>query len=460
MHINIFIILGIAEIVLAVFVGGHALLYKRDPRSSIFWILLILLVPWLGILLYLVFGINRIRRGAPLLTTGTKQLRHSSPDNLANLFLPFRSSREFEALKNGDEAYPRMLVAIDAATKEILLSNYIFDFDRVGAQFVDRLKSAVSRGVSVYVLLDGLGIGYSFPRITGKLKQAGVPYAVFLPTFIPWSTRFLNLRNHRKLLVVDRAHAFIGGLNIREGHCLALLPRSPILDIHFSLRGEVINDFVIQFAQDWEFASKGATLEWHVEQASDQSSSSIQNANLQIRSLSDGPDLSIPRFSSLLLIRIAEAKSRLKIVSPYFLLDRVFISALTTAALRGVEIDVIVPAKNNLPWMRWAMHAQAWQLLEYGVRIWETQGHFDHSKIFVVDCRHTIVGSSNWDSRSFRLNFELNIEVDSVAEASKLEAIVSEKQENARSLTIEALNKRSLALKLRDATARLFLPIL
>jgi len=451
---------GIIEIILAFLVGSHAVLYKRDSRSSTSWALLILLVPWVGMLLYLIFGVNRIERKAPSLTMKTQNTsRHPTSTDFINIFPPFRKFNDFNILQNGDEAFPEMLGAIDLAKNEVLLSSYIFDNDQVGARFVKVLQMAVQRGVAVYVLVDGIGIWYSIPRITSQLKRSGIPHAVFLPTFIPWSTLLLNLRNHRKLLVVDRQRAFIGGINIREGHWLSLSPRSPVHDVHFSIKGGLIEDLVQQFSTDWEFATNGSLLVKALEETLPLESVPLDTIE-RVRVLSDGPDLKRPLLASILLITIAEAKSRLRIVTPYFIPDRIFIAALTTAALRGIEIDIIVSAKSNLPWMTWAMRAQAWQLLEYGIRMWETTAHFDHSKIFVADDHVSIVGSSNWDSRSFRLNFELNLEIDSVEIAKRLNVVIDNKLRNANRMSLEELNNRTLPVRFRDSLARLFLPVL
>ncbi len=452
----------VVEIALALAVAGHALMYKRDTRAATFWLLLIIFVPWLGMVFYFIFGINRIRRDAAELTGLPLEERADGTEwSINSLLSSYRGCTGLDILQDGDEAYPKMLASIESAKQEVMLSTYIFDDDRVGDQFVEALQRAHARQVIVKILVDGVGMLYSRPPITRKLKQAGVPVAVFLPTFRPWSTRFLNLRNHRKLLIVDRQRAFLGGMNIREGHMLSLAPGHPVHDVHFAIVGPIVDDLVRQFASDWAFATKGrfrrrGTRE--VPSAPDRPD--LVNSDIKARVVADGPDLSIPRLASLFMVKLAEAKSRVRIVTPYFLPDRVFVSALTTAALRGVEVEVIVPAKNNLPWMQWAMHALAWQLLEYGIRIHETVGEFDHSKIFLVDDDCAIVGSSNWDSRSFRLNFELNLEVQSSDFARALHALIDTRVEKSHRLTLAQLSRRSFAKKLRDGIARTFLPVL
>ncbi|HLF30783.1 MAG TPA: phospholipase D-like domain-containing protein [Xanthomonadales bacterium] len=460
--VNPYLVIGVIEIALALIVGCHALLYKRDVRSSTFWILLILFVPWLGMLLYFLFGVNRIQREAPRLS-GTVNAcpEPGGVSGMDQLLPPPADCWQFDVLENGDAAYPRMLEAIANSNTEVILSTYIFANDRAGAEFIAYLKAACERGVAVFVLLDGVGIWYSFPPVTWALKKARVPHSVFLPTFAPWSTRFMNLRNHRKLLVVDRHQVFLGGMNIREAHMHSLQPKSPITDVHFHLTGELVATLVDQFTKAWKFANRGRSVTPHpVERVEQTERMSKAPTAIRTRVIEDGPDLAVPRLAALLLVKLSEAKSHIRIVVPYFLPDRVYISALTTAALRGVRIDVIVPRKNNLPWMSWALHATAWQLLEHGVRIFETIGEFDHSKIFVVDNSCAIVGSSNWDARSFRLNFELNLEVASPDVIRRLNTLIDRKLAGAHELTCQDVNGRSLPCQIRDGLARLFLPVL
>ena len=460
-------ILALTELVLAVLVAGHALLYKRDTRSSTFWVLLILLVPWLGMIFYALFGINRIRVLATRYTTGKNGFRVvlsvpnvSEPLSLEWINAEYQSLDSIDLLENGDQCFPAMLAHIEQAQQEILLSSYIFDNDSIGQTFAAALQSAARRGVNVYVLIDGIGKLYSFPTIGRLLKHSEsttLHYATFLPTVAPWSLRFLNLRNHRKLLIIDRQHAYIGGMNIRRDHVLALHTKHPVKDVHFLLEGPVIKHLVATFSADWRFATKGEELK-SVNPIGD--TGIHRHKPIKCRVLSDGPHLNYSILGLTLLVAISQAQKQLRIVTPYFLPDRILIMALVTAALRGVDVAILLPQKNNLPWVKWAMAAQAWQLLEYGIKIYESPGEFDHSKIFTSDSQYAIVGSSNWDARSLRLNFEVNIEIHDEEFARRLNHHIDERLATSRELDFAAVNSRHLATRVRDSAARLFLPIL
>jgi cardiolipin synthase len=264
----------------------------------------------------------------------------------------------------------------------------------------------------------------------------------------------LNLRNHRKLLAVDGQTAFTGGMNIRHGNVLAEKPAHPVQDLHFRVAGPVVTELQEAFANDWAFAT-GEILDgelWFPE---------IKEAgDIVARVITDGPDADFEKLRLTLLAALAEAQTSVKVLTPYFLPDIALISALNLAALRGVRVDIILPAKNNLPVVHWASRALWWQVLERGCKIWLTPPPFDHSKLMIVDGHWVLLGSANWDARSLRLNFELNVEGYGRGFASEMEKIFSTKIATAREVTLAEADGRWLPEKLRDATARLFSPYL
>ncbi len=462
-------------IVLAnVFASGHALLHKRDTRAATIWLGVIWTFPGLGILFYVVLGINRIRRHALKLRVH-KTRRRAVPENLGDnepagaehlqhiaavvsrvVAQPLTAGNKIEPLINGDEAFPAMLAAIDAAQKSISLCSYIFDHDETGRKFVTALARAVARNVETRVLVDSAGARYSFPPITWKLRAAKIPFAKFLPTslFTPWRVATINLRNHRKSLIVDGAIAFTGGMNIRHGNILAAKTKSPVQDLHFRITGPVVEELQAVFANDWNFTT-GEILKgerWFPELS--------EAGNVIARVVPDGPDADFENARWMLLAALGEAQTSVKILTPYFLPDNALITALNLAALRGVRVDIILPAKNNLPFVDWASRALWWQVLQRGCHVWLTRSPFDHSKLMVVDGHWVAFGSANWDARSLRLNFELNVEAYGREFARAMEQLVAQKICHAREVTLAEMDGRSLVEKLRDAVARLFSPYL
>jgi len=454
--------------------SSHALLHKRDTRAATIWISVIWTLPALGPLLYLVLGVNRIRRRAIKLGVhhtlsrpipenlgepeheGAEHLQHIARvvSHVASQALT--AGNKIEPLVNGDTAFPAMLAAIEAAKKSITLSSYIFDNDASGKKFVAALARAVQRGVAVRVLVDSAGSRYSWPPITCKLRHAKIPFAKFLPAslFTPWRVATINLRNHRKSLVVDGVLAFTGGMNIRQGNVLAEKPRSPVQDLHFRVEGPVVTELQEAFANDWAFTTEeildGELWFPAVAEAGD----------VIARVITDGPDADFENARWTLLAALAEAQTSVKILTPYFLPDNALVTALNLAALRGVRVDIILPAKNNLPFVQWASRALWWQVLERGCHIWLTPPPFDHSKLMIVDGHWVLLGSANWDARSLRLNFELNVEAYGRAFAREMEKIIARKTAAAREVTLAEVDGRAWPVKLRDAGARLFSPYL
>jgi len=264
----------------------------------------------------------------------------------------------------------------------------------------------------------------------------------------------INLRNHRKLLVLDGRLAFTGGMNIRQGNLLAEKPRRPVQDLQFRVEGPVVGQLQEAFANDWTFTT-GERLEgdlWFPELS--------PAGDVIARTITDGPDADFEKLRLTLLAALADAQSSIQIITPYFLPDVTLISALNLAALRGVAVDIILPEKNNLPFVQWASRSMWWQVLERGCRIWLTPPPFDHSKLMIVDGHWILFGSANWDTRSLRLNFELNVECYGRQIAKKMGSVIEQKLRGAREVTLAEVDARSSPAKLRDAVARLFSPYL
>ncbi|MFT4547978.1 MAG: cardiolipin synthase [Pseudoalteromonas tetraodonis] len=459
--------------------ASHAVIYKRDSRSALLWVSLIAMVPLIGAALYGLLGVNRItRRGVSLrrdqaklaigaarpvareelereiLNDGT---RHLAPlmqlvDSITSQQLA--AGNDIVPLPNGDAAYPEMLAAIDAAKVSVALTTYIFDDDPIGEKFLAALAAAMGRGVEVRVLVDDAGTRYYGKPITRKLRKLGIRFERFLPTFSLRRLGVMNLRNHRKILVVDGEIGFTGGMNIRHGNLLDENPDHPIKDLHFKVRGPVVCDLQETIAEDWEFCCgeklRGERWFPRLEEVGD----------IVARGILDGPDEDIDKLHLAICGALSVACHRVCIATPYFLPNSAMISALTLAAMRGVEVDILIPEKNNLAYVGWAMNAGLWQVLHRGCRVWAAPSPFDHTKLLIVDGAWSLIGSSNLDPRSLRLNFEFNIECYSHEFASQLEEIFNEKKAFAREVTLESLDARSLPVRLRDGLARLATPFL
>lgn len=472
-------VVGALTVLLAGIASGHAILYKRDSRAAVGWVGLIVLAPIVGPLLYAILGINRIRRHASELRAAT--LRLSGPhtvvrradaalagclsDEAHHLIAlgrlvdrvsrrPLTTGNRVRAFIDGDEAFPAMLEAIGRAERSVALSTYIFDRDSSGQQFAEALAGAVRRGVDVRVLIDGVGSRYSFPSMVRALKKLGIRVARFMPTYVPWRAPFWNLRNHRKILVTDGRFGFTGGMNIRRGHVRSFDPVRVVQDMHFAVDGPVVQQCMETFAEDWAFTT-GELLEgpdWFPE---------IEPAGTIVaRGITDGPDEDFEKLRWTIHGAIATARHSVHVMTPYFLPDDAMVTALNVAALRGVTIQVVLPAVNNLPIVHWASRALLWQLVKRSCEVYYTPPPFDHTKLFIVDGTWTLFGSANWDPRSLRLNFEFNVECYDATFAAQMESIFADKRDAGRRVTPAELDGRSLPVRLRDGVARLLTPYL
>lgn len=453
-----------------VLAAGHALLHKRDPRSAMGWVLLCLVLPVAGAIAYMAFGRNRIRRTARRRRArrqGGSQRRAleaavaalvpgylQSLDRLAGAITQreLLAGNQVGLLTDGESAYAAMIAAIDGASEQVLLASYIFDARGVGERFVGALARAVQRGVEVRVLVDAIGEWYSWPRIVPCLRAAGVPTARFNPVSWLSLVAYLNLRNHRKILVVDGREAFTGGMNIRNHHVASAGSGELAEDLHFSLRGPIARDLARLFADDWRFVSDLPVQDLAVVPPGD--------GHSLCRMVEDGPDNNLDKLTRLVFGAINHARGHICIMTPYFLPPREIMLALQNAALRGVEVKILLPEKNNLRFVDWASRHILAPLLQSGVRIFLYRENFLHAKLLAVDGCYLQVGSHNLDMRSLRLNFELGVEVYDPQVCQQAEAFFAGKLALARELHEAELTGRSLPVRLRDAALWLLSPYL
>ncbi|GBQ81008.1 phospholipase D [Acetobacter malorum DSM 14337] len=460
----------IIRFVLVTSVALHILLTKRNTSSAIGWIGICVLMPALGTVLYLMFGINRVRRLAKKLVSGRSSHRfedsHSSSWNreLDGQFAPLAmmvgkltsrplvGGNKIVALHDGDGGYPCMLKTIDEAEQSILLCSYIFRNDQIGGLFIEKLIAAQKRGVQVRVLVDGIGSGYFLSSVYRRLRRAGVPCGRFMHSMLPWRMPFINLRNHRKILVVDGRIGFMGGLNIADENLVSRKPPNPVSDTHFQLEGPVVKQLAEAMAWDWYFVTQ-ETLEGDI-----YFKEHTSTGESVARIVTAGPDTDLEKIEYTMLQAITLARRQVRLMTPYFLPGSRVMSELALAALRGVQVDVIIPRRSNHPPLDWACSANIAPLLDAGVRVWLVNPPFNHSKLMVVDRAWSFVGSSNLDIRSLRLNFEINMETYDVVMAEMLDDFICHHRN--RRLTHHDLDKRNKLIQIRDAAARLFMPYL
>lgn len=445
--------------------AGHALLNKRDPRAAFGWMLLCLSLAYVGPLIYILFGINRISRQTRQI--GEFPASAYSRTTAESRIVPDGASVEHQWVRISDrvahrpmiggnlvvtyfdmeQAYAEMLAAIGGASRCVCLASYIFRSDATGRRFVDTLKAAVARGVTVYVLVDGVGERYSWPPITRLLARAGIRHARFIPLRLVPPSLHVNLRNHRKLLIVDGRMGFTGGLNIGGS-------RKAMIDAHFRLTGPIVTQLAQVFAEDWHFATGE-----HIDLAPPPDNNEPAGP-AACRTITDGPDDDIGKLALIIEAAISAARKSVRIMTPYFLPRLEMIVALKCAALRGVTVDIVLPVRSNLPYVDWATRNLLEHIIKWDVNVYYQPPPFAHSKLLVIDDRYSQIGSANMDPRSLRLNFEIAVEVLDDGLALQLARHFDATVDRSERVSLQDVQGRSLPARIRDSIAWLFSPYL
>ncbi|KAA6406320.1 phospholipase D-like domain-containing protein [Candidatus Tokpelaia sp.] len=475
------------SVLLGVPAALHAVMTKDDVRSAIGWVGVIILSPILGAVIYDILGVNRIRRkNIDIRRERVNLAEHYHPDDydiaatkikekfgngwasmrrLGDKISPCRQAggNAVTILRGGDEAYAAMLQALAAARHSILLESYIFDNDRMGEKFVQALAAARARGVAVRVLIDAVGARYSVPSIVHRLKKEGIIVDVFNGNIIMGlRLPYANLRSHRKILIIDGAHAFTGGMNIREGFCASLYGAKAFWDTHFHVQGPAVYDLFHAAAEDWAFAAKEKLDYTKDNGAWGLTAPRLKPAEgLVVRIVPSGPtDRLMENNQQMLIGAFSVAQKHILIKTPYLLPDRELISACVTAARRGVRVDIIIPEHNNLQLVDRAMRAQFYPLLRGGCHIWRATGAFDHSKLVAVDDIWAYAGSSNLDARSLRLNFEIDMEIMDKKFTANIAGLIRAELANAREVTMAEIKKAPFPVRLYNRIIWLASPYL
>jgi cardiolipin synthase A/B len=444
--------------------ASHALLTKPDPHSAFGWILVCWLFPLAGPLLYAVFGINRVRARAKQLRGGLPtirdQCRPPDSDEFAAQLTRIGDAvtqwsriegNAIEPLENGENAFPRMLSAIAAARESVWLTTYIFETDAVGHEFIDALARAAARGVQVRVLVDGVGEWYSWPHVVPLLRRAAVRAERFLaPRLLPTPRLAVNMRNHRKLLIADGQVAFLGGMNI-GGREVGRAMHRRMADLHFQVRGPVIAQLARAYAVDWQFVARE-------ELAAGPAAATAGSAVCRV--ITDGPDEDNDKLLSVIVGALSVARHQILIMTPYFIPQPELTSALQAAALRGVDVCLVIPERSNLRYVDWACRRWLKPLLERGVKIYLQPSPFSHTKLLVVDGAYAQIGSANLDPRSLRLNFEIAVEIYCADTCRPLVEYVDSARDKSTAYTLELARAQSWVSRMRNSLLWLLSPYL
>ncbi|HYC76614.1 MAG TPA: phospholipase D-like domain-containing protein [Planctomycetota bacterium] len=466
------IILWSCAIALGVTCAGHALLIKRrNPSGALIWVVFCLTVPYFAPFLYLTFGHDRltrrrrrrIRAAHREFYNDVQQRRSQRRQGGGELSCPvpalFRlcegdvlGGNAVDVLIGGHAAYDRMCAVISHAVRHVYLQTFIFDADDAGRRFIDVLSERAQAGVRVRVLYDPVGTSRAGARLIRSLTERGgdAKVAAFLP-FHPLKRRWqVNLRNHRKILAVDDEHGFLGSMNVSARHFAQGPTSSHDLVLH--VRGPVVRDMTDVFSADWRFAAG--------ERLQDDGAVPPPAGNETLQLVESGPDHVDRGVFQLLVAAIYAARRDILVLTPYFIPPPELLTALQTAAARGISVRLVVPGKQGQWLMHLATRSYLSPLLREGVKVAERPGTLMHMKLLVVDDAVAVVGSTNLDYRSFFLNFEADFVVYGGELQRRLRETAEAEWRASTPMPEGRFEKLPLAERLAIRAAALFSPVL
>ena len=455
---------------------------RKEPDAMLAWIFAVVTLPVVGVVVYFLIGSDRIyrragrkrRRIASLLRRfqlwaehhaqpARGELMHSLPEDLQMIerlgrrlsHLPATGGNEVHFLQEANETYAALESAIRAATEHVHLQYYIWQADETGRHFVDLLIEKAREGVECRLLLDSVGC-WRFPwRMRRALEHAGVKVSFFLPMLPFMNKRWsLNLRNHRKIAVIDGRTAFLGSQNIGDEYRGRRKKFSPWYDGHLSIRGPAVLFVQQVFAEDWLFA----TYERLTDERYFPEPAVVGGSIVQL--VPTGPEQESEALTHLIYAAVASARHSVRIETPYFVPGAAVRAALKHAAFRGVRVELVLPTRSDQPLVLWAGRSFYAELIRAGVHVYEFDQGVLHSKLMSIDDRWCMVGSANMDVRSFRLNFELTAMIYDERLTQEVTAAIEGHLKTSRQITLAGVTTRSFPRQMREGVARLFAPLL
>lgn len=453
----------------------HAIMNVRTSQGSVAWAISLVTFPFASLPLYWIFGRNRFQGYVESLRQGRKEHRQQADPIIAELKepvseladvvpkalsvfqklagFPFTSGNDIEILINGTQTFTSMFEAIEGANDYILLQYYIVHDDRLGNKLKEKLLAKARTGVRIYFLYDEIGCHKLPGPYIRDLREAGVDISPFRTTRGRGNRFQLNFRNHRKITLVDGKTAFIGGHNIGDEY----MGRDPSIgnwrDTHVRITGPVVKNIQLSFLNDWFWAtSRAIELHWELPAPSTTGSSALI--------LTSGPADQVETCSLMFLNAILSARKRIWIASPYFIPSEAIIKALKIAALRGIEIRIMIPMKPDHRIVYMAGYSYFLELNLPGIHFYRYKPGFLHQKVFLVDDYLAGVGTANADNRSFRLNFEMTAIVNDCRFACQVERMLACDFSHCIELEADSYLRKSVLFRFGVKLARLLSPIL
>jgi cardiolipin synthase len=464
MKLTILIIEYIFNII-ALFIILMILSGRRDARATFAWILTLIFLPVFGVILYIIIGNPRLKRiievklkKSFLIEREKYEISKLFNNDLCNRVCKITKKHPVSInnieLLGGASKYAKLAQDILKAKKIILLEYYIIEPDETGEFFLNLLIHKLQEGVKVYILYDGVGsFTLSFSKILKKFKEAGGKAVAFLPIFSLKTFSLVNFRNHRKIAIIDGEVCYTGGVNIGNEYLGKYSGKDEWIDCHTRFTGVAVAEFEKIFCEDWYYSTHQDISGELIFNTDD------TKATLYGHVIPSGADQDINFIYESLLAIFTNAKKNITIITPYFVPDETIVNVLRNMSLLGVTVTIILPGKNNHPIVGAAGRSYYENLLETGIKIFETE-HMLHSKIIIVDYNFVSIGTVNMDNRSMKLNFEVSLLLYSPEFAKYTMQLASEYIAISKPIDFEYLHNRPKYIKLFEGICRVFSPLL
>lgn len=447
---------------------------NRNPVKSMAWVLVLVLLPFLGLLIYLIFG--RSLKGMGLMSRShLRELRRLSdlPEVVDTEYPLSDESRQIISLVNklsgrhlfmgndiemfttGRAKFDAMMRDIENAHDFIYLQYFIIENDTVGRQLIELLMLKARQGVKVKVLYDYVGSFYMRPQVLKRMREAGIEVHPFLELTLTKFAFRINWRNHRKVVVIDGMVGYVGGMNIADRYVIGDKKQLPWRDTHLRLKGEAVAALQYSFAVDWDFTTHelltNPTMHFDQHPAT---------RDYLVQMVSSGPTSRWNNISLVFLRAITLAKHSVFIQTPYFLPSDSLLKAMQTAALSGIDVRLMIPRKPDSVMLRLATGSYIKECLQAGIKIYFYEPAMMHAKVIIVDDEFVTTGSTNFDFRSFEHNFEFNALVYSKQFNQQMKAVFEDDLEQCSKVSLGKWKQRPLIQKALESVIRLMSPIL
>lgn len=477
---NTLLIAGLSIYILLIVTIVFSLLREnRDPEITLAWVLVLVLIPVVGLVLYLNFGRNFrkvklfSRKGLTDLVR-IEELSQNQIKDLSNISIYGAGSlkksniiklllnnskalltekNKVDILQNGQSTFTAILDALSKASDHIHMEYYVYEDDKIGNQIKELLIQKASQGLKIRLIIDAIGSWSLSNKFIKMLKKNGVEVGVFMPVRFPLIANKINYRNHRKIIVVDGKIGFVGGLNIADRYIEGTQELGPWRDTHLRLEGDAVQSLQIVFITDWYFVTKKYL------QGTEYFPPNSIETQLLVQITSSGPDSDWASIMQAYFTAITTAENYIYISTPYFMPNESILTALKTAALSGVDVKLIMPGRSDVSSMLHGSMSYVEELCVAGVQVYIYQKGFNHGKIMVVDGVFTSIGTANMDGRSFNKNFEVNAIIYNREKAEEMRESFLKDIDDSEEIRLQEFLIRPRKQKIKESLYRVLGPL-